>query len=180
MADFNYIDIFATKGFEYLLVIGFFLVFTGFWSFLNRPRKEIREARAEREELQRLLHAQQERMTAEIEQLREQRDGMHYALLSQFQSVEQRAIAAWQEEHPGEHAPSDIGKLVDWILAERRVLAEDKQRIDYLSELTQWKPTLYRTGEASAAVIVEAGDHVSGTGVTLRDAIDAAKKKRAA
>jgi len=42
--EFSYIDIFATKGFEYLLVIGFFLVLVGFWSYLNMPKKEIRKA----------------------------------------------------------------------------------------------------------------------------------------
>ena len=33
----QYVDIFATKGLEYLLVIGFLLTLIAFWKFLNRP-----------------------------------------------------------------------------------------------------------------------------------------------
>ncbi len=41
MEDFHYVDIFATKHIEYLLVIGFLLLFIPFWRFLNRPAKAI-------------------------------------------------------------------------------------------------------------------------------------------
>lgn len=37
MEGFTYVDIFATKGIEYLLVISGLLFFTLFWRFLNRP-----------------------------------------------------------------------------------------------------------------------------------------------
>lgn len=37
MEDFSYVDIFATKHIEYLLVIGFLILFIPFWRFLNRP-----------------------------------------------------------------------------------------------------------------------------------------------
>lgn len=43
MEGFTYVDIFATKGIEYLLVIGFLLVFIPFWRFLSRPAKAIYE-----------------------------------------------------------------------------------------------------------------------------------------
>ncbi|NWF93712.1 MAG: glycine cleavage system protein H [Syntrophaceae bacterium] len=39
MEGFSYVDIFATKHIEYLLVIGFLLFFTLFWKFLNRPAR---------------------------------------------------------------------------------------------------------------------------------------------
>lgn len=39
MEGFHYIDIFATKHIEYLLVIGFLLLFIPFWRFLNRPAR---------------------------------------------------------------------------------------------------------------------------------------------
>ena len=32
---FTYIDIFATKGIEYLLVIAFLIVFVAFWKYLK-------------------------------------------------------------------------------------------------------------------------------------------------
>jgi len=44
MEGFTYIDIFATKGNEYLLVIGFLLLFVFFWRFLSRPAKRVFEA----------------------------------------------------------------------------------------------------------------------------------------
>ncbi len=44
MEGFSYIDIFATKGIEYLLVIGFLLLFILFWKFLSRPAKVVFEA----------------------------------------------------------------------------------------------------------------------------------------
>ncbi len=44
MEGFNYVDIFATKHIEYLLVIGFLLLFIPFWRFLNRPAKAVFEA----------------------------------------------------------------------------------------------------------------------------------------
>jgi len=37
MEGFTYVDIFATKGIEYLLVISGLLFFAFFWQFLNRP-----------------------------------------------------------------------------------------------------------------------------------------------
>lgn len=37
MEGFTYVDIFATKGIEYLLVISGLLAFALFWSFLDRP-----------------------------------------------------------------------------------------------------------------------------------------------
>lgn len=39
MEGFTYIDIFATKGIEYLLVIGFLLLFIIFYRFLSTPAK---------------------------------------------------------------------------------------------------------------------------------------------
>jgi glycine cleavage system H lipoate-binding protein len=44
MEGFTYVDIFATKGIEYLLVISFLLLFTFFWRMLNRPANAIYEA----------------------------------------------------------------------------------------------------------------------------------------
>jgi len=44
MEGFSYVDIFATKGIEYLLVIGFLLFFVVFWRFLARPAKAILQA----------------------------------------------------------------------------------------------------------------------------------------
>lgn len=37
MEGFTYVDIFATKGIEYLLVIGFLLIFILYWRFLTTP-----------------------------------------------------------------------------------------------------------------------------------------------
>ncbi len=37
MEGFRYVDIFATKHLEYLLVIGFLILFILFWKLLNRP-----------------------------------------------------------------------------------------------------------------------------------------------
>jgi hypothetical protein len=37
MESFRYVDIFATKGLEYLLVIGFLITLVLFWRLLNRP-----------------------------------------------------------------------------------------------------------------------------------------------
>ena len=39
MEGFTYVDIFATKGTEYLLVIGFLMVFMLFWRFLSTPAR---------------------------------------------------------------------------------------------------------------------------------------------
>jgi glycine cleavage system H protein len=39
MEGFSYVDLFATKGIEYLLVIGFLLVLVLYWRFLNQPAK---------------------------------------------------------------------------------------------------------------------------------------------
>jgi glycine cleavage system H protein len=44
MEGFSYVDIFATKGIEYLLVIGFLLLFVVFWTFLSRPARRVFEA----------------------------------------------------------------------------------------------------------------------------------------
>jgi glycine cleavage system H protein len=44
MEGFSYVDIFATKHIEYLLVIGFLLLFIFFWRFLSRPAKRVFEA----------------------------------------------------------------------------------------------------------------------------------------
>ncbi len=44
MEGFSYVDIFATKHIEYLLVIGFLLLFTFFWRFLSRPARRVFEA----------------------------------------------------------------------------------------------------------------------------------------
>ena len=44
MEGFSYVDIFATKHIEYLLVIGFLLFFIVFWRFLSRPAKVVLEA----------------------------------------------------------------------------------------------------------------------------------------
>jgi len=43
METFRYIDIFATKGIEYIFVIGFLLLFIPFWRLLNRPIREVEE-----------------------------------------------------------------------------------------------------------------------------------------
>jgi glycine cleavage system H lipoate-binding protein len=39
MEGFTYVDIFATKGIEYILVIGFLIVFIVYWRFLDSPLK---------------------------------------------------------------------------------------------------------------------------------------------
>jgi len=39
MGDFSYVDIFATKGIEYLFVLGFLLVLILFWRLLNPPQQ---------------------------------------------------------------------------------------------------------------------------------------------
>jgi glycine cleavage system H protein len=41
MEGFSYVDIFATKHIEYLLVIGFLLLFVVFWRFLSTPAKRV-------------------------------------------------------------------------------------------------------------------------------------------
>jgi len=46
MEGFTYVDIFATKGIEYLLVIGFLIVLIGFFKLLNTPAKGYREREA--------------------------------------------------------------------------------------------------------------------------------------
>lgn len=43
MDGFSYVDIFATKHIEYLLVIGFLLLFIPFWRLLNRPVRTVYE-----------------------------------------------------------------------------------------------------------------------------------------
>jgi len=175
VSQFSYIDIFATKGFEYLLVIGFFLLLVAFWSLLTVPKKEIRKAQAEREDLRRLLDLQRERMDAERAELRERRETMQSALLAQLQSVEDKALAAWREAHPETSAPApDLMRLLDWALRERDSLAEDRKRLDSLNHLVQWKTSLYRKPEADGSVVVDVAGKGSGEGATLREAIDAA------
>lgn len=44
MEGFSYVDLFATKSLEYLLVIGFLLLFIPFWKLLNRPARTVLEA----------------------------------------------------------------------------------------------------------------------------------------
>lgn len=44
MEGFTYVDLFATKGIEYLLVIGFLLVLLPFWRFLRVPARTGLEA----------------------------------------------------------------------------------------------------------------------------------------
>lgn len=44
MDGFSYVDIFATKGIEYLMVISFLLLFVVFWKFLSRPARRVFEA----------------------------------------------------------------------------------------------------------------------------------------
>jgi len=44
MEGFTYVDIFATKGLEYLLVIGFLLALTPFWRILRTPARAGMEA----------------------------------------------------------------------------------------------------------------------------------------
>ena len=39
MENFKYVDMFATKGIEYLLILGFLLLLVIFWRFLNKPAK---------------------------------------------------------------------------------------------------------------------------------------------
>ncbi|MBW7995820.1 MAG: glycine cleavage system protein H [Candidatus Glassbacteria bacterium] len=46
MESFSSVDIFATKGLEYLLVIGYLMVLVVFWKFLNRPSLELQGAAA--------------------------------------------------------------------------------------------------------------------------------------
>jgi hypothetical protein len=180
MNQFNYIDIFATKGFEYLLVIGFFLLLVGFWSFLNSPKKEIRKAEAEREELRRLLEVQRERTEDQLEKLRDQRDSMQNALVAQLRLLENRAIAAWHDARPDEREVPDLGTLLDWALTERETLAEDKKRLDFLSHIVTSGPRLYRTPGANGSVVVEANGKESGEGGTLREAVDSARNREAA
>jgi len=43
MEGFSYVDIFATKGIEYLLVIGFLGLLVFFWRFLVTPSKSALE-----------------------------------------------------------------------------------------------------------------------------------------
>ena len=44
MEGFTYVDIFATKGIEYLLVISVLLLFIPFWRMVSRPAAAIYEA----------------------------------------------------------------------------------------------------------------------------------------
>lgn len=39
MEGFTYVDIFATKGIEYFLVIVFLIVLIPLWRFLNKPER---------------------------------------------------------------------------------------------------------------------------------------------
>ncbi len=41
MSDFTFVDIYATKGIEYLLIIGFLILLIFAWRYLNaQPRQE--------------------------------------------------------------------------------------------------------------------------------------------
>jgi len=42
MGAFTYVDIFATKGIEYLLIIDFLLIFILFWRLLSAPAEKVR------------------------------------------------------------------------------------------------------------------------------------------
>jgi glycine cleavage system H protein len=44
MEGFTYVDIFATKGIEYLLVISVLVLFIPFWRMVSRPARAIYEA----------------------------------------------------------------------------------------------------------------------------------------
>jgi hypothetical protein len=180
VSEFSYIDIFATKGLEYLLVIGFFLLLVGFWWLLSVPKKEIRKAQAEREELRKLLDLQRDRMESEISKLRDQREHMQNALLAQIQLVEHKALEIWYETHAEASGPPDLVKLLDWVLAERDSLAQDKKRLDYLTQLVQRKVSLYRQSEPDGPTVLDAAGQGVGEGETLREAIDAAQRRRVA
>lgn len=180
MSEFSYIDIFATKGLEYLLVIGFFLLLVGFWWLLSVPKKEIRKAQSEREELRKLLDLQRDRMESELTKLRDQREGMQNALLAQIQLLEHKALEVWYETHAEGSGPPDLVKLLDWVLAERDALAKDGKRLDYLGHLAQRKLTLYRKSEPEGPTVLDAAGEGLGQGATLREAIDAAQKRSAA
>lgn len=41
MNDFSYVDIFASKGIEYLIVIAFFILIVPFWKMIN-PKKNLK------------------------------------------------------------------------------------------------------------------------------------------
>lgn len=41
MDTIGYVDIFATKGIEYLLVVSFLLALIGYWRWLNRPSRQV-------------------------------------------------------------------------------------------------------------------------------------------
>ena len=43
MEGFTYVDIFATKGIEYLLVIGALLLFIPFWRMVSRPERQFKK-----------------------------------------------------------------------------------------------------------------------------------------
>ena len=71
-------------------------------------------------------------------------------------------------------------KLLDWVLAERDSLAKDKKRLDYLTHFVERRVSLYRQPETDGpTVLVAAGEGV-GQGETLREAIDAAQRRRMA
>ena len=48
MDAYHYVDIFATKGIEYLLIIGFLVVLPFAWRFLNQTREQGRTNRQTR------------------------------------------------------------------------------------------------------------------------------------
>jgi hypothetical protein len=115
-------------------------------------------------------------MDAEMAELRDQREQMQNALLARFQVVEQKALAAWSETHSGTNADApDLVSLLDWTLAERDMLVEDRRRLDYLTDLVQWKASLYSKGGSDGGVVVDASGKALGEGDTLRGAIDAAR-----
>jgi hypothetical protein len=177
VSEFSYIDIFATKGLEYLLVIGFFLLLVGFWWLLSVPKKEIRKAQEERDELRKLLDLQRDRMENEISKLRDQREDMQSALLAQIQLLEQKALEVWYETHAEGNAPPDLVKLLDWVLVERQSLARDAKRLDHLARLAQRRVSLYPQSEPDGPTVLELDGEGVGEGATLREAIDAAQQR---
>ena len=47
MGDFHFIDIYATKGVEYLLIVGFLITLVFAWRYLNQPPSTRTNSRGE-------------------------------------------------------------------------------------------------------------------------------------